>query len=174
MHKAVVEIRHISEAKVYVFIQFARHLPLPKMIWPTLYHTMRSLDVMPCPIFAGHGNESAWNAFCSNPELLANLGKGDFHDETYSSYPRRSSAGCSIFLMRVAVIMHGWLCLASAEYLKRCHLPTGNAPQLHIQRAHYQSIVWIQATCNIPLFHHNQRHWDGQRATGHLFPPWCH
>ena len=47
--------------------------------------------------------------------------------------------------------MHGWLCLASAEYLKHCHLPTSNAPQLHIQRAHYQSMVWIQATCNIPL-----------------------
>ena len=50
MHKAVVEIRDISEAKRYVFIQFARHVPLPKRIWPTLYHTMRSLDVMPCPI----------------------------------------------------------------------------------------------------------------------------
>ena len=53
--------------------------------------------------------------------------------------------------MRAAVIMHVCLCLASAEYLKHCHLPTGNAPQLHIQRAHYQSMVWIQATCNIPL-----------------------
>ena len=31
------------------------------------------------------------------------------------------------------------------------HLPTSNAPQLHIHRAHYQSMVWIQATCNIPL-----------------------
>ena len=94
---------------------------------------------------AGHGKWSAWNAFCSNPHLLANLGKGDFHDETYSSYPRSSSAGCWSVLMRAAVIM------ASAEYLKHCHLPTSNAPQLHIQRAHYQSMVWIQATCNIPL-----------------------
>ena len=31
------------------------------------------------------------------------------------------------------------------------NLPTCNAPQLHIQRAHYQSMMWIQATCNIPL-----------------------
>ena len=99
---------------------------------------------------AGHGKESPWNALYSNPDLLANLGKGDYHDETYSSYPRSSFAGCSIFLMRAAVKMHGWLCLASVEYLKHCHLPTSNAPQLHIQRAHYHSIVWIQATCNIP------------------------
>ena len=45
--------------------------------------------------FAGHGKGSAWNVFCSNADLLANLGKGDFHDETYSSYPRNSYAGCS-------------------------------------------------------------------------------
>ena len=100
---------------------------------------------------AGHGKGSAWNIFCLNPDLIANLGKGDFHDETYSSYARSSSAGYSIFMMRAAVIMHGWLCLASAKYLKHCHLPTSNAPQLHIQRAHQQSMVWIQATCNIPL-----------------------
>ena len=100
---------------------------------------------------AGHGKGSAWNAFCLNPDLIANLGKGDFHDETYSSYAISSSAGYSIFLMRAAMIMHGWLYLASAEYLKHCHLPTSNALQLHIQRAHHQSMVSIQATCNIPL-----------------------
>ena len=49
------------------------------------------------------------------------------------------------------MIMHGWLCLASAKYLKHCHLHASNAPQLHIQRAHHQSMVSIQATCNIPL-----------------------
>ena len=125
-----------------VFIQCARHLALPKRILPILYPTMRSLDVMPCPILL---------AMERDPDLLANLGKGKFHDETYSSCPRSSSAGCSIFLMKAAVIMHGWLCLASAEYLKHCHLPTSNELQLHIQRAHYQSMVWIQATCNIPL-----------------------
>ena len=37
---------------------------------------------------AGHGKGSTWIAFCLNPDLIANLGKGDFHDETYSSYAR--------------------------------------------------------------------------------------
>ena len=114
------------------------------------YHAITGCDAV--SDIAGHGKESAWNAFCLNPDIIANLGKGDFHDETYSSYTRSSSAGYSIFLMRAAVIMHGWLCLASANYLKHCHLPTSNAPQLHIQRAHHQSMVWIPvATCNIPL-----------------------
>ena len=119
---------------------------------------------------AGHGKGSAWNAFCSNPDLLANLGKGGFHDETYSSYPRSSSTGCSIFLMRAAVIMHGWLCLASAEYLKHCHLPTSNAPQLHTQRSHYQSMVWIQATCNIPLLLPQPETMRWSKGNGTLVP----
>ena len=28
--------------------------------------------------------------------------------------------------------------------------PKSNALQLHIQRAHYHSMVWIHATCNFP------------------------
>ncbi len=119
---------------------------------------------------AGHRKGSAWNAFSSNPDLLANLGKGDFYDETYSSYPRSSSAGCSIFLMRAAVIMHGWLYLASAEYLKHCHLPTSNAPQLHIQRAHCQSMVWILATCNIPLLPPQPETMGWSKSNGTLVP----
>ena len=118
---------------------------------------------------AGHGKGSAWNAFCSNPDL-ANLGKGDFHDDRYSSYPRSSSPGCSTFLMRAAVIMHGWLCLASAEYLKHCHLPTSNVSQLHIQRAHYQSMVCIQAKCNIPLLPPQPETMRWSKGNGTLVP----
>ena len=68
------------------------------------------------------------------------------------------------------MIMHGWLCLASAEYLKHCHLPTGNAPQLHIQRAHYQSMVWIQATCNIPLIPPQPETIGWSKGNGTLVP----
>ncbi len=151
MHKAVVEIRDISEAKLYYVHTICETFATSQedLTNIILYHAITDCDAV--SDIAGHGKGSAWNAFCSNPDLLANLGKGDYHDETYLSYPRSSSAGCSIFLMRAAVVMHGWLCLASVEYLKHCHLPTSNAPQLHIQRAHYQSMVWIQATCNIPF-----------------------
>ena len=119
---------------------------------------------------AGHGKGSAWNTFCLNPDLIVNLGKGDFHDETYSIYTRSSYAGYSIFLTRTAVIMHGWLCLASAEYLKHCHLPTSNVPQLHIQRAHQQSMVCIQATCNIPLLPPQPETMGWSKGNGTLVP----
>ena len=31
---------------------------------------------------ASHGKKTAWKAFCSNPDLLANLGKAEVHVET--------------------------------------------------------------------------------------------
>ena len=71
----------------------------------------------------GHGKGSAWNAFCLNPDLIANLGKGDFHDETYSSYARSSSAGYSICEGSCDNAR-----VASAKYQKHCHLPTSDAP----------------------------------------------
>ncbi len=54
------------------------------------YHAVTGCDAV--SDIVGHGKGSAWNAFCLNPDLIANLGKGDFHDETYSSYARSSSA----------------------------------------------------------------------------------
>ena len=68
------------------------------------------------------------------------------------------------------MIMHVCLCLASAEYLKQCHLPRGNAPPLHIQRAHYQSMVWIQATCNIPLLPPQPETMGWSKGNGTLVP----
>ena len=48
------------------------------------------------------------------------------------------------------MIIHGW-CLFG-----KCTLPealpfTSNAPQLHMQRAHYRSMVCTHATSNIPF-----------------------
>ena len=47
------------------------------------YHVITGCDAV--SDIAGHGNRSDWKAFCSYRDLLANLGKGDFHGETYSS-----------------------------------------------------------------------------------------
>ena len=48
--------------------------------------------------------------------------------------------------------------------------PTSNAPQLHMPQPDYQSMVWIHQHVTFHFFH-NQRQWNGQRATGNLFPP---
>ena len=174
MHKAVVEIRDISEAKLYcvhtICETFATSQEDLTNIIP--YRAITGCDAV--SDIAGHGKGSAWNAFCSNPDLLANLGKGDFHDESYSSYPRSSSAGCSIFLMRAAEIMHGWLCLSRQS-------TWSIATYLHVMRPSctFNELITSQwcgyrQHVTFHFFHHSQRQWDGQRATGHLFPPWCH
>ena len=65
---------------------------------------------------AGHGKRSAWKAFCSNPDL-ANLGKGDFHDETYSSYPRRGNVRVVMFgkCILPKALPHTMLCATVAH-----------------------------------------------------------
>ena len=44
------------------------------------------------------------------------------------------------------------------------------APQLHIQRAHYQSMVWMQATCNIPLLPPQPETMGWSKGNGTLVP----
>ena len=83
MHKAVVEIRDISEAKLYCVHTICKTFATSQEDLTNIipYHAITGCDAV--SDVAGHGKGSAWNAFCSNPDLLANLGKGDFHDETF-------------------------------------------------------------------------------------------
>ena len=78
----------------------------------------------------------------------------------YSSQPRSSSAGCSIFLMRAAMLIHGWLCLASAAYLKHCHL------QVMRHSCTFNELItaqWCGYMQHVTFhFLHNQRQWGGQ------------
>ncbi len=152
MHKAVIEILDITDAKEYVFIRFARRLPLPKRIWPTLYHTMRSLDVMPCQILLAMESDQLGMHSVRILTSLQILVRMTFMTKHIQVTREVHLQDVQYFWWgQAAVIMHGWLCLASAEYLKHYRLPTSNVPPLHIQRALYQAMVCIQAKCNIPL-----------------------
>ena len=115
----------------------------------------------------GLGMRTAGKAFCSNPDLLANLGSDDLHDETCKLAEKFI---CRMYnlVMRTAVIMHGWLCLASAYYLKHCYL------QVMRYSCTYNELVtsqWRGFRQHV-TFHlsHNQKQRDGQRDTGNLFP----
>ena len=78
MHKTVVEIRDISEAKVCVFYticeMFATSQDDLTNIIP--YHAITGCDAL--SHIAGHVNKSDGKVFCSNPNLYSNRGKGDF------------------------------------------------------------------------------------------------
>ena len=88
---------------------------------------------------AGHGMKTSGKAFCSNPDLLANLGSDDLNDET-----------CKIaekFICRMYTLSDEDRCdNARAVMFGKCILPeawplTSNALQLHIKRARYQPMA---------------------------------
>ena len=111
------------------------------------FHANPGCDTM--SNIGGQGKKTAWKEFCSNPDLIASLCKADFHDETLELDDkficRMYNHAAENSFDHARVVLFGKCRLPEA-------LPTiSNALQLHVQRANYQSLVWIQATCNIPL-----------------------
>ena len=93
MHKALNEIRDISEAKVYIRVHaICESLATSQedLTNSIPYHAITGCDTV--SHVASHGKKTDLKAFCSNPDLLANLGKGDFHEETVT-FMISSSAG---------------------------------------------------------------------------------
>ena len=115
---------------------------------------------------ASHGKKTAWKAFWSNPDLLANLGNGDCHDETVKLAEqlicRINNLSGEDWCDNERVVMFG-----------KCRLPealppTRNAPQSHMHIAHYQSMVWIQERFNAPFL--PQQDTMGQTSNGKFVP----
>ena len=71
MHRAVVQIRDISEARLYCVHTLCETFGTSKEDLTNIiqYHAITRCDAV--SDIAGHGKGSAWNAFCSNPDLQA-------------------------------------------------------------------------------------------------------
>ena len=88
---------------------------------------------------AGHGMKTSGKAFCSNPDLLANVGSDDLNDETFKLAEK--------FICRMYTLSDEDRCdNARAVMFGKCILPeawplTSNALQLHIKRARYQPMA---------------------------------
>ena len=117
----------------------------------TPFHAITGCDTV--SHIAGHGMKTAGKAFCSNSDLLANLGSDDLHDETCKLAEK------FICRMWTGVIIHGWFCLASAYYLKHGHL------QVMRYSCTYNELVtrqWRGYRQHVTFhFSHNQRQWAG-------------
>ena len=83
---------------------------------------------------------------------------------------RSSSAGCSNLSDEGSCDNARVVVFVKCRVHKHFHLPTSSAPLLHIQRAHYQSMVWIQATCNIPLLPPQPETMGWSKGNGTLVP----
>ena len=93
--------------------------------------------------FSAHGKK----VFCLNPTILKNIGVGNLQEETCPT--------AAIFICSVYNVPEQKRCDAATLILFReCRSPETLPPrrdalQLHIQRAHYQSLVRRQADCRI-------------------------
>ena len=98
---------------------------------------------------AGHSKKSAWKVFGTHYELLCDLGKAELTSEVIQSAEKFI---CRLYNLndidkcdkaRVVMFCKG----RSQESLP----PTPDAALLHIKRAHYQSMVWVQAHLARPV-----------------------
>ena len=107
---------------------------------------------------------------CSSPNggdtSVLLVAKEYFHFKLSNVTKRANLYG--IVLTRAAVIMHGRLCLASADCLKHCQLQVMRHSCTFKERITSQ---WREYRQHVTFhFLHNQRQWNGQRATGKLVP----
>ena len=92
--------------------------------------------------------KKAWETYQSHHTLLQNVGVGEFNDNITRSAERFL---CLLFKVttvttcdEVRVVLFGKGC--SQESLP----PTSNAAHFHIRRAHYETLLWKQATSTNP------------------------
>ncbi|KAG1701285.1 SH3 and multiple ankyrin repeat domains protein 1 [Nymphon striatum] len=107
------------------------------------FHAITGCDAV--SYFSGHSKKSAWNVFIEHNDLLKDLGRSltlstdvsDDAEKFICHIYKTSSKNCD---------------QARVKLFSKCNAadsmpPSSAAAQYHIQRANYQSLVWIEA-CN--------------------------
>ncbi|KAG1714697.1 Kelch-like protein 1 [Nymphon striatum] len=107
------------------------------------FHAITSCDTV--SYFSGHSKKYAWNVFIEHNDLLKDLGRSptlstdvsDDAEKFICHIYKTSSKNCD---------------QARVKLFSKCNAsdsmpPSSDAAQYHIQRANYQSLVWIEA-CN--------------------------
>ena len=110
------------------------------------FHAITGCDSV--SFIAGHSKKSAWKVFGTHYESLCDLGKAELTSEVIQSaekficlYNLNDIDKCN--KARVVMFCKG----RSQESLP----PTSDAALLHVKRAHYQFMVWVQAHLACPV-----------------------
>lgn len=120
---------------------------IPDLTTLIAFHSLTGCDTV--SHFAGHSKKTAWKTFLNDTNLLANLGKGELSDQTRVSTEK--------FICKLYNFHNEDSCdKARAVLFTRCKAPeslppTSDALKFHIERAHYQSMVWRQASRGTPV-----------------------
>ena len=105
------------------------------------FHAVTGCDTV--SYFAGHSKKTSWKTFTEHWVLLRNLGNGDLDSSTVTSVEK--------FICRIYSVTEAERCNeARATLFSRCRSPealppTSDAMRWHIERAHYQAMIWKQA-----------------------------
>ena len=138
------EVGYIQKAKVH-----SSSLSSPEAIQRIVdtllaFHAITGCDSV--SQLLGHSKKTAWKVFQEQHQLLNGLGRGKLTPVTASA--------AETFICRVYGVTDIDTCdKARVKLFNKCLSqeslpPTTDAVNLHIQRAHYQTMVWIQAdTC---------------------------
>ena len=126
------------------------HTRLPKDIVDALlaFHAITGCDSV--SQYLGHNKKKAWKIFLEHRYLLSDLGRGELTPATASA--------AETFICRIYGVTDVDTCdkarvkLFSRSLSHESLPPTTDAAQLHIQRSHYQTNVWIQADTTIQFF----------------------
>ena len=124
------------------------HLPLHQNDLEVLipFHALTGCDTV--SHISGHSKKTAWKVFLTDWQLLIHLGKEPLNDETIKS---AETFICKIYNQSDLNNSDD----ARVRLFHKCRSPealppTSDALTFHIQRAHYQAIVWRQAVCKDP------------------------
>lgn len=110
------------------------------------FHALTGCDSV--SYIAGHSKKTAWKIFQQHHQLLKDLGRGELNQETITAAEK--------FLCRIYGLEEvDSVDKARVVYFTRSRSlaslpPTSDALCYHIQRSHYQAMVWLQACCAYP------------------------
>ena len=106
------------------------------------FHAITGCDTV--SFLVGHSKKSAWKVFISDGHLLKDLGRGELTEEVVRDAEK--------FVCKVYNVSEVNSCNEARVVLFcKCKTqdelpPTTDALHFHIQRAHYQSMIWRQAS----------------------------
>ena len=122
------------------------HLPdsiIPKVL---AFHALTGCDTT--SYMANHSKRSAWKVFKENHELLKDIGVGDLTDEITSSAEKFV---CRLYnVTQTDSVDQARYILFSKTGKPESLCPTKDALVLHLNRVHYETMVWRHADCAVP------------------------
>ena len=127
--------------------EIRRQIPFDQVSAILAFHAITGCDSV--SQFAGHSKKTTWRVFQQHHNYLADLGKGQFSEDTAKSAEKFI---CTIYgLPDVDTCDEARVKLFCMGQAQEKLPPTSDAAQLHIRRAHYQACVWNQANCPSPI-----------------------